>query len=195
MLCEFRVFNGDQDVTSAASLRVYASGSRDHEITVETSSDSRLRISLSPAIYDVEAFGREDGSIVNVKWTERIVVTHYPDEPDGHLEVINFRPRFGAMQFVSLRDDPARDFDIQVFPAGAAAGTSGSNVDLAAREPAPDSLYQLFVLPSGRYDIRIRRRSGSDSGSANSDERWLRGLQVTANRTQLTTIDGLPNAR
>lgn len=186
ILCEFRVFNGERDVTPEAFLRIYASGSRDDELTVEPL-DGRLRIALPTGLYDIETFGRKEGSIVTVKWTERIVVTHYPDEPDGHLEVINFRPRFGAVLFVSDHGDAVRDLEIQVFPAGTTTGTSGTSTDRAASREADSPPYQLFVLPSGRYDVRVRRR-GSPPDSEGGDERWLRGVQIAINRTQLTSI-------
>lgn len=194
VLCEFLVFDGDHDVTGNAFLHVYASGSREHELSVEPS-DGRLQISLPTAIYDVQAFGREDEGIVNVKWTERIVVTHYPDERGEHLEVINFKPRFGAVQFASLRD-AARDYEIQFFRAGVATGTGGSTIGQPAQgELVTEPSYQLFVLTSGRYDVRIRRRAGPASAAVDGDEHWLRDYPVAANRTQVAALDRSSDTR
>ncbi len=184
--CEFRAFDGSQEVSSETHLRIYQSGSRTERRNIDFA-DGLLVVYLPPLVYDVQAVRVHDGAVVNVKWTERLVITRYPDEPDRHLEVINFRPRFGALQMTSLH--AARDasaYDVAAFTSVATA-PSAAAARTPAGAPLKSSDYQLFVLPAGRYDVRIRR--AAPSASADSPEQWMMNLEVPADRTRLRTLE------
>jgi hypothetical protein len=91
----------------------------------------------------------------------------YPDEAGHHLQVLNFTNGYGALQIRRASGDaPAEEFTL--FPAGdraqprhAAAGTR---------------TYTLFVVPTGRYDLEVRR---------DSDVTWHQDIEVPLDRTRL----------
>jgi hypothetical protein len=183
--CEFRAFDGAEEVTNETHLRIYQSGSRTDARDLDVA-DGQLVLYLPPLIYDIQAVRLHEGSISNVKWTERLVITHYPEEPERHLEVINFRPRFGALQMTS--DNGGRDtasYDLAAFTSSAATPAANARTPAGSPLKAPD--YQLFVLPAGRYDVRIRR--SAPSASADSPEQWMLNLDVPADRTRIRTLE------
>jgi hypothetical protein len=172
---EFRVFAGREEITPTIRLRIVPSGTRDAITPVGPG--KRLTVSLAPGIYDVQAFRTRQDAVVGIKWMERLVVMHYPDEGGRHLEVINFEPGFGAL-LVRSQKNPIATYAVDVFPAG-------------QRTPAPwkpsaseDSL--LFVLEARRYDIRVRPAGARDDPD---DTNWFLDIEVPSDRTRLKLID------
>jgi len=76
---EFRVFNGDEEVTAATRLRVLPAGRRNAPaVDVE-----RGEAPLAPGVYDLQAIRTSDSGVRSIKWAERLSVLHYPDEGRG----------------------------------------------------------------------------------------------------------------
>jgi hypothetical protein len=172
---EFRVFAGTEEITATTRLRVMTTGSRDHSATVEEG--KRLIIDVPPGIYDVQALRLRPEGIVAIRWAERLVMMHYPDEGGRHLEVINFKPGYGALQLRATRG-AVDAYDVTIFPAGDRATAAG--------EPFEGEGYRLFVLAAGRYDIRVRH-AGTQIDAA--DTHWFLDVEVPPDRTRLKLID------
>ena len=171
---EFRVFAGTDEITSATRVRVMPTGTREAPVTI--GEGKRLLVTLTPGIYDVQALRVRSEGIVAIRWAERLVVMHYPDEAGRHLEVINFEDGYGALQLRAAKQSLG-SFEVTVFPAGGRT---------AAIEPLQGDDYRLFVLKAGRYDISVRH----PATRAPEDTRWLLGVEVPANRTRMKIIDG-----
>lgn len=172
VVTEFRAFNGTEEVTSATRFRILPAGSRNEADAIEW---QRPTTEFAPGIYDLQA-SRADRGIIAIKRIERLAVMHYPDEGGRHLEVINFRSGFGALQLRAARGrlDPAQ---ITIF-------LGGSRVMPAARPIAGDG-YVLFVVPEGIYDVRLDHAGGAGGG----DVHWAVGITVGADRTRLKLLD------
>jgi len=172
---EFRVFAGSEEITTTTRLRIMPTGTREKSSTMEEG--KRLVIDVAPGIYDVQALRLRPEGIVAIRWAERLVVMHYPDEGGRHLEVINFQQGYGALQLRAARG-PVAAYDIAVFPAGDRTAAAG--------EPIEGKDYRLFVLEAGRYDIRVRH-----AGTTNAplDAQWFLDVEVPADRTRLKLID------
>lgn len=171
---EFRIFDGMEEITASTRLRVMPAGRRDPVNTVE---GDRPSVALPPGIYDVQALKLKHGSIAAIRWAERLVIMHYPDEAGRHLEVINFQPGFGALQIRAGRG--AIDaYEVAVFPRG--------DRGAAARTPLEGEGYRLFVLRAGRYDIRVRHAAGDTDAR---DAHWYLDVEVPADRTRLKQVE------
>lgn len=169
---EFRVFDGTTEVTTSTRLRVTPAGRRDAPAV-----DARVPITPLPAaIYDVQASRVDDSGVVAVAWAERLAVMHYPDEGGRHLEVINFQPGFGALQLRATGGRLAAS-EVAMFRAG----DRGTPV----AKPIAGANYVLFVVPSGRYDIRVQH--AEHDGTA--DTHWILSVEVPVDRTRLKLID------
>lgn len=169
---EFRVFDGGAEVTASTRLRVTPAGRRDAPAV-----DARMPITPLPAaIYDVQARRVDNRGVVAVKWAERLAVMHYPDENGRHLEVINFQPGFGALQLRANRGRLATS-EVAIFAAGDRVAPVST--------PIAGDDYVLFVVPIGRYDVRVQHAEHDGP----SDTHWLLGLEVPADRTRLKLID------
>jgi hypothetical protein len=166
---EFRVFDGKAEVTAVTRLRVVPAGRRD----AAARAVQLPATPLAPALYDVEARRLDPAGVISIKWAERLAVMYYPDEGGQHLEVINFQPGFGALQ---LRGTSGR-----LPPAAVTLFRAGERTAPAAN-PIPGSDYVLFVVPAGRYDVRI---------TTGDQIRWLTGLDVPADRTRFVPIGEL----
>lgn len=176
VMAEFRVFAGPTEITKSTRIRVMPTGKRDAAIVLEQG--SRLEVPLAPAIYDVQALRLRDGAVAAIKWVERLVVMHYPDEGGRHVQVINFDPGYGAL-LVRATKDPIDAYDVTVFAAG-------ERIDAAAA-PIDGEDYRLFVLKAGRYDIRVDHVAAPDGLR---DTHWFLNIEVPAERTRLKKIDG-----
>ena len=174
VMAEFRVFAGAVEITQSTRIRVMPTGQRDAAIVLNEG--LRLAVPLAPAIYDVQALRLKDGAVTAIKWVERLVVMHYPDEGGRHLQVINFEPGYGALQ-VRAAEGPIDAYDVAVFAAGERAE--------AAAGPIEGDGYRLFLLKAGRYDIRVRSAGGSDDPQ---DTQWFLNVEVPADRTRLKHI-------
>jgi len=168
---EFRVFAGSEEITATTRLRIMPTGTRETPLTVAES--KRLVTTLAPGIYDVQALRLQREGIIAIRWAERLVIMHYPDEAGRHLEVINFEAGYGALQ-VRAAKRPIVAYDVTVFSAGdrtTAASTAIEGED-----------YRLFVLKAGQYDIRVRHAEAPEAI-------WLLGIEVPADRTRMKQID------
>ncbi len=163
--CEFRVFDAGDEVTAGTKIVVYGSGQRSNPIAA----DARGRTPLVPGLYDVQVIRERGGQVTGIRWVEHLLIQHYPDEQGRHLEVINFKPQYGALE---LRTGETGD---QV-----TAFASGDRTKPVATGRAGDG-YVLVVVPAGRYDVRVQAK-GSNA------ETWLPDIDVPADRTRLRTI-------
>ena len=165
---EIRAFNAAEDVTSHTRLTVHRAGERAEAIPHARSGDGRVTLQVPAGIYDVQAILERDGRVVNIRWANRLVVMPYPDEEGRHLEVINFRNGFGALQ-VRVDDGPAPD--VTIF--------EGSKRDKPAGTPLAGTRYTLFVVPAGIYDVQVRK---------GPKVTWMTGVEVPLDRTRLSII-------
>ncbi|MGH9346216.1 MAG: hypothetical protein ACRD26_03010 [Vicinamibacterales bacterium] len=171
---EFRVFAGTEEITATTRLRIMPTGTRERSSTLDEGKP--LVASVTPGIYDVQALRLRPEGIVAIRWAERLVLMHYPDEGGRHLEVINFQPGYGALQ-VRAASGSMGAYELTVFSAGDRTAPAG--------EPIDGDDYRLFVLKAGRYDIRVRQ-AGAPKGAP--DSQWLRDIEVPAHRTRLKVI-------
>ena len=169
---EFRAFNGTEEVTSATRFRLFPAGSRTEADAIEW---QRPLTPLVPGMYDVQA-SRADRGVIAIKRVERLALIHYPDEGGRHLEVINFKPGFGALQLRAMRGRLVGN-QLTLF-------TEGTRTVQATRAIVGDG-YVLFVVPAGRYDVRLEHTQQGGGG----DIHWLVGVTVAADRTRLKLID------
>lgn len=168
---EFRVFDGTTEVSAETRLRVRPSGSTETGHVVE---GATLAADLPPGIYDVQAVRQRSGEVISIRWAEKLVVMHYPDEGGRHLEVINFASEHGALQ-LRWPDGEAPD------PAEIAvtATREGDSRPIGSRT-LHGADYALLVVPAGTYDIRITR--------AGRDPLVMAGVEVPADRTRMKIV-------
>ena len=162
---ELRVFNGADEVTGQIRATVHRAGDRGEPMLQATASADRLQFRLPAGIYDVQAIHERDGRVLNIRWANRLVVMPYPDEPGHHLEVMNFKNGFGALQ---IRAPAGGRPDAAIYESGKRDKPAGSPVG------APD--YLLFVVRAGPYDLLVRSAGTSV---------WHTGLDVPLDRTRL----------
>ena len=165
----FRVFEGTNEITGETRLGVRVSGS-DTDTAVLASPP--LAVELVPGIYDAQAIHHRDGRVLGVRWAERLVIVTYPDEQGEHLQVINLKPGFGALQLmipVHVRPDPAA---VTVRATGAAA----TNTRVVGGKG-----YLLVVAPAGSYDLTVALPSGTET---------LTAVEIPADRTRMRPVGG-----
>ena len=146
---EVRAFNGTEDVTAqyapdGAPRRRTTDLGDSRSIRWETAS---RRCRFPAGIYDVQAIHERDGKVVNIRWANRLVVMPYPDEKGQHLEVINFKNGFGALQ-VRGAGPEERVSTASIYEAG--------KRDKPVATPHGGRSYALFVVPAGLYDLQVR---------------------------------------
>ena len=166
---EIRAFSASDDVTPHTRLTVHRAGERSEAISHTRSGDGRVTLQVPAGIYDVQAIHERDGRVVDIRWANRLVVMPYPDEGGHHLEVINFKNGFGALQ---IRGAAGASFETSLFLAG--------KRDKPAATAFAGAGYQLYVVPAGLYDMQTRAR-----GKTN----WLTNLEVPLDRTRLTIVE------
>jgi hypothetical protein len=158
-----RVFSGSDDVSGETRVTVFKAGERQSPVA-ESRPGMALDASVAPGSYDAQAIRERDGRVVAIKWAERLLVMPYPDEAGRHLEVINLQSGFGALE-VRAREPGTPD--VAIFERG-------SRQQEAARlASGPD--YALFVVPAGRYDLRVRR---------DGQTTWHPDIEVPLDRTR-----------
>lgn len=145
LLLEVRVFNGPQEVTSATRITVHPAGDRDKPLAQTSGRGGAIELQVPPGIYDVQAIEERDGRVANIQWAHRLVVMPYPDEGGRHLEVLNFKPGYGALQ---IRAPGGTVPEVSLYPRG------GQN---PVADPVPGQGYVLFVAPAGVYDVVVKR--------------------------------------
>ena len=162
---ELRVFNGIDEVTAETRATIHRAGDRGEPLLHASSSEGRVEVRLAPGIYDVQAIHEREGRVLNIRWANRLVVMPYPDEPGHHLEVINFRNGFGALQ---IRASGGGQPDVALYEPG--------KRDKPVAAPLTRSTDLLFVVRAGSYDLLAR-------GPARSA--WHQAVDVPLDRTRL----------
>jgi hypothetical protein len=158
-----RVFSGSEDVSDETRVTVFKAGERQSAVA-ESRPGMALDASVEPGSYDAQAIRERDGRVVAIKWAERLLVMPYPDEAGRHLEVINLQNGFGALE---VRGREPGTPDVAIF-------ATGSRQQEAARlASGPD--YALFVVPAGRYDLRVRH---------DGQTTWHPDIEVPLDRTR-----------
>ena len=165
---EVRVFNGAEEVTPFTRITVHKAGERADPIAQTSSGDGRVGLQVPAGIYDVQAIHERDGRVVNIRWANRLVVMPYPDEQGHHLEVINFKNGFGALQ---VRGGERERAEASLYELG--------RRDKPAAIPLKGPGYTLFIVPAGQYDLQVY-----SAGKAV----WQTGLEVPLDRTRLWVI-------
>ncbi len=170
VVLEVRVFAGPREVTRETRITVHRAADRQTPVAQVTRPAAKVEIPVPPGVYDVQAIRERDGRVLAIRWAERLAVMAYPDENRHHLEVINLASGFGALQARST-SAPAAVPDVALYDVG----TRTEPVS----PPVPGDGYALFVLPAGRYDLRVLQ-----------DQRltWLAGLEVPLDRTRLVIV-------
>ena len=169
---QVRVFDGGAEVTRDSRVRLYPAGRRGAPIRLTLGPDRAYEADVPVGLYDVQAVRMRSGAVAGVRWVERMLVQKYPDEHGRHLQVINLRDGFGALQ---IRPDGADDG-----PAGWSAVATPPGVPATevgkARALGPDL---LLVVPAGSYDIKVVLPGAQPA--------WLTGIDIPDARTRLKT--------
>ena len=169
LILEIRVFSGHEEVTRQTRITIHKAGERNNALPHPTTQgDGAVELLVPAGIYDLQAIHERDGRVLDIRWANRLVVMPYPDEEGRHLEVINFRNGFGALQ-VRVDDGPAPD--VTIF--------EGSKRDKPAGTPLAGTRYTLFVVPAGIYDVQVRK---------GPKVTWMTGVEVPLDRTRLSII-------
>lgn len=167
---EIRVFDGSDDVTADTRVAVFKAGERETPLARLPLKGGRKTLDVPEGFYDVQAVREHNGRVLTIRWAERLVVMRYPDEGGRHLEVINLRPGYGALQIRAK--DGGLVPPIAIF-------ADGRRTDDAAAQPLTGHGYALFVVPAGRYDLRV----GPPEQPA-----WHPGIDVPRDRTRLWVV-------
>ncbi len=162
---ELRVFDGPDEVTRESRVAVYRAGDRADPLGRAGASSGTVTFHVPAGFYDVQAIREHDGRVVAIRWAERLVVMAYPDEGGRHLEVINLRSGFGALQVRGRAGGAVPE--VALYAAGVR--------DKQAAPALAGDGYGLFVVPAGSYDLRVRGERQS----------WHTQIDVPADRTRL----------
>jgi hypothetical protein len=157
LVLEVRVFAGTEEVTGETRVSVYRAGERGDALSKMVLKGAHLEAELPQGIYDIQLIRVQDERVVGIRWAERLVLMPYPDEQGRHLEVVNLKNGFGALQ---------------VRPTGTLALHAAGDRDKPAAQPIASPGYTLFVVPAGTYDLQA-------GGS------WHAGIEVPSDRTRL----------
>ena len=181
LLLELRIFNGVEEVTSRTRVTVHRAGDRGEPLAQTTGGRNGIELQVPEGIYDVQAIEERDGQVVNIQWAHRLVVMPYPDEAGRHLEVLNFRSGFGALQIRAPEGAPP---EVTLHSGGARDQTAGVSRRLeavAAKGPG----YSLFVVPAGTYDVTVKRGDRTTRHT---------GVEVPRDRTRLWLVPDEPRS-
>ena len=169
-----RVFDGLQEVTEDCEISVYAVGSRDRAFTAALRADGWTHVDVPAGFYDVQVARRDASDVIAVTWTERLSVLRYADEAEGHREIVNLQPAFGALL---VHPPPSwRDSD-KAWRAGVFLHGSVGRAGFAPI--SEDAIPRVFVLPAGRYDL---------TASSAPLEVSVSDIEVPANHTRMTVL-------
>jgi hypothetical protein len=169
---QIRVFNGIEDVTRETRVRLYPTGTRGEPIKLFLIADQAYEADVPVGLYDVQAIREKANEVSGVRWVERLLVQKYPDEFGRHLQVINLRSGFGALQIRPEREGGG--------PAGwTAVATPPGTPDTEVGKARPFGADLLLVVPSGTYDIKVSVPSGPPA--------WISNLEIPDARTRLKT--------
>jgi hypothetical protein len=162
---EFRAFNGSEEVTTQVRVTIHRAGERGEPFKSPKAADGRVEVEVPAGIYDIQAIHERDGRVLNIRWANRLVVMPYPDEEGHHLEVVNFKNGFGALQ---VRSRGGAKSEVALYEPG--------RRDKPTATPLAGRNYILFIVPSGRYDLLVRTAGKAD---------WQNGVDVPLDRTRL----------
>ena len=169
---QLRVFDGGDDVTKETRVRVYPAGQRTQPIRMILGGDQAYEAEVPVGLYDVQAIRERSGEVAGVRWVERLLVQRYPDEGGRHLQVVNLKGGFGALQI--------RPEGTATGPAGWSAVATPPNTPASevakARPFGPDL---LLVLPAGTYDVKVM--------VPNAAPAWIQAIEIPDARTRLKT--------
>ena len=161
---EIRIFDGSEEVTDDTRVTIYRAGDRTTPVAQVAPKSGRIQVPVPQGFYDAQAIRERDGRVLTIRWAERLIVMPYPDEQGRHLEVVNLRAGYGALQ---IRARSGTLPDLALFAEGPR--------EKAAAAPVRGEAYTLFVVPAGRYDVR----AGGEGGQ------WHTGIDVPLDRTRL----------
>jgi hypothetical protein len=169
---QLRVFDGLTEVTRETRVRLFPAGRRGTPIRLTLGPDRAYEADVPVGLYDVQAIRTRSGSIAGVRWVERMLVQKYPDEYGRHLQVVNLKDGYGALQ---IRPDSG-----EASPAGWSAIATPPGVPATeagkARAMGPDL---LLVVAAGTYDVKVMLPS--------EEPAWITGLEIPDQRTRLKT--------
>jgi hypothetical protein len=164
---ELRVFDGSEEVTTQTRLKLHRAGERADVVAQTNPGQSRVELAVGEGIYDAQAIRQKGDEVVSIRWANRLVVMPYPDEGGHHLEVVNFKSGFGALQIRSR--DGVRP-DVALYQAG--SRTKEVAIPIAGRT------YTLFVVAAGKYDVFVKGTRAA----------WHAGIDVPLDRTRLWLV-------
>jgi hypothetical protein len=172
IILELRVFDGAEEVTAHTRVTVHHAGARGEPLAQATSPDGRVQLQVPSGIYDVQAVHEQDGRVVNIRWANRLVVMAYPDEAGQHLEVINFKTGYGALQ-IRTKDGTAPD--VAIYETG--------KREKPTTPPVTSAAYTLFIVPAATYDLQVRK---------GAETTWHAKVDVPLDRTRLWIVPDGP---
>jgi hypothetical protein len=164
---EVRVFDGIEEVTSQTRVKLHRAGDRASVVAQTNPGLARIELAIGEGIYDAQTIRERGDEVINIRWANRLVVMPYPDEGGHHLEVINFKSGYGALQ-VRVRDGVRPD--VALYPSGSRSKE--------VTPPIAGRTYILFVVPAGKYDIFVK-------GSRST---WHPAIEVPQDRTRLWLV-------
>ncbi len=169
---QLRVYDGLTDVTRETRVRLFPAGRRGTPIKLTLGADRAYEADVPVGLYDVQAVRSRSDSIAGVRWVERMLVQQYPDEYGRHLQVVNLKDGFGALQ---IRPDSGT-----ATPTGWSAVATPPGVPATeaakARSLGPDL---LLVVPAGTYDVKVMLPSEQPA--------WITAIEIPDQRTRLKT--------
>ena len=171
---EVRVFDGSDDVTHESKVKLYPKGQRSADIPMTAASAGQaVSVMVPVGFYDAQAIRERKGEAPTIRWAQQWLVQRYPDEYGRHLETINYKSGYGALQVRPAPSETAaaKGWSGIAYPAGDQTKEVGKSI------LSGDDL--LFALPSGRYDIKVTLGDKS--------AQWLRDIEVPVDRTRLKT--------
>lgn len=172
---ELRIFDGHDDVTSETRVRLFPRGQRTNDLPTTSSPGHAITATVPVGFYDAQAIRERRGEVAGLRWAEQLLVQRYPDEYGRHLEVINFKPGFGALQIRPAPDaaGAAKGWTGAAYASGSGEGSKEAGRAVVAGEDL------LFALPAGSYDVRLTM--------SDKTTQWMRDIEVPADRTRLKT--------
>lgn len=172
---ELRIFDGPDDVTGETRVRLFPRGQRTNDLPTTSSPGHAITATVPVGFYDAQAIREKRGEVAGLRWAEQLLVQRYPDEYGRHLEVINFKPGFGALQIRPAPDaaGAAKGWTGAAYASGSGEGSKEAGKAVVAGEDL------LFALPAGSYDVKLTM--------SDKTTQWMRDIEVPADRTRLKT--------
>lgn len=170
---ELRVFDGSDEVTGECKVRLFPRGQRTNDLPTNATPGQAITATVPVGFYDAQAIREKKEQVIGLRWAEQLLVQRYPDEYGRHLEVINFKPGYGALQ---IRPAPDSTAAVKGW-TGVAYQTGDATREVAKAVVGGDDL--IFALAGGTYDIKLTM--------ADKSTQWMREVEVPSDRTRLKT--------